>query len=396
MRLIYFDCFSGASGDMIAGALIDVGMPVEALRGELAKLDLAGYEIDAQRIAKQGFGATEFQVRIHPDADRPHRHLGQVSEIIERSNLGRRVQERAVRIFERLAAAEAEAHQTTVENIHFHEVGAIDAIVDVVTACVALEWLGVERIVCSPLPTGAGSVECAHGLLPVPAPGTAALLRGFPIAESDEVTELTTPTGAAILTTLADDFGPLPAMRLEHVGYGAGRHEGTRRPNLLRVLIGETSAAADADEIVMLEANLDDASGEMIGYALERLFEAGALDVYCTPIYMKKNRPGVKISVLSRPGEADPLEQVLYQETTTFGVRRLAASRSKLERRSERVQTEFGPIRMKLGSRQGRLVTASPEFDDCRQAAQEHGRPLREVMERAVRAWRAASDRNDD
>jgi len=391
MKVIYFDCFSGASGDMIAGALLDAGMPVATLQTELAKLPLAGYRIAAERVVRQGFGATRFEVRLDPQAPRPHRHLSHIRQIIEPSDLSPRVRQRALRIFERLAAAEAEAHQTDPEKIHFHEVGAIDAIVDIVTACIGLDWFAPDRIVCSPLPTGSGTVECEHGLLPVPAPGTAALLRGFPIAGSDEPGELTTPTGAAILTTVADAFGPLPAMRLEQIGYGAGQRDGQRRPNLLRVLIGQTSSPADADEIVILQANVDDAPGETVGYALERLFRLGALDAYCTPVYMKKNRPGIQITVLADPGQADQLEQVLYEETTTFGVRRFAARRSKLERRSEQVQTEFGPIRIKLGTRQGRLVTASPEFEDCRRAAQEHGRPLREVMQHVIRAWQIAS-----
>jgi uncharacterized protein (TIGR00299 family) protein len=390
MRIGYFDCFSGASGDMILGACLDAGLPFEELREALSGLSVSGYTLKADRVRKQGFAATQFDAVLEPTTGHPHRHLKHVREIIEAGQLSGSVRERAIRIFTRLAEVEAAAHDTTIEKVHFHEVGAIDAIVDIVGACVALERLGIEKVVCSPIPTGSGTVKCEHGIMPVPAPATAALLQGVPLADCDEPGELTTPTGAAILTTLASEYGGLPAMALEKVGIGAGRRDGKNRPNILRLLIGTAggeSDAAETDEILILEANLDDASGELIGHLFDRLFEAGALDVYLTPIYMKKNRPASQVTVLAEPARRDAIEAALFAETTTFGVRSYPARRRKLARSHETVQTEFGPIRIKVGRQGDRVITAAPEYEDCREAAVRSGRPLREVMELARRAW---------
>ena len=391
MRTAYFDCFSGASGDMILGACLDAGVELDDLRQDLAGLGVKGYTIDAGRVRKQGFAATRFEVRIDPETDEPHRHLKHIREIIDASRLPEPVRDRALAIFTRLAEAEAAAHGTTIDKVHFHEVGAIDAIVDIVGICVALDRLGIERVCCSPIPTGSGTARCRHGVIPVPAPATAALLKGFPLADCDEPGELTTPTGAAILTTLAEAFGPLSAMVIERIGVGAGRRDGRSRPNILRLLIGEVADADESDEIIVLQANVDDVSGEVIGYVQDRLFVAGALDVYTTPIYMKKNRPATQLTVLAPPALAETMENILFAETTTFGIRRHLARRRKLSRAVETVQTDAGPIGIKVGRRGGQVVTASPEFEDCRQAAQRTGTPLREVMDRARQAWRAAS-----
>ncbi len=276
MNIAYFDCFSGAAGDMIVAALLDAGAPFEELQKRLADLNVPGYTLAAEKVRKQGFAATKFDVAVDPDAPKPHRHLKHIEQIIDDSHLADGVKDRAIRIFRRLAEAEAKAHGTSVEKVHFHEVGAIDAIVDVVGAVICLDLLGVAEIRCSPLVTGSGTVKCEHGIMPVPAPGTAGLIEGVPLAACDEPGELLTPTGAAILTTLATEFGPLPAMTIRATGHGAGTREGKTRPNLLRVLLGQTDTVGETDEVVMLEANLDDATGQIVGRTVERLLEAGA------------------------------------------------------------------------------------------------------------------------
>jgi len=386
MRIAYFDCFSGASGDMILGACLDAGVAVDALRREIDRVGLSGYTLSAERIRKQGFAATQATVAVDPAAPKPHRHLRHIVEIIEPSSLKEKTKRQAVRIFTRLAEAEAAAHGTSVEKVHFHEVGAIDALVDIVGACVCLDMLGIDEVRCSPIPTGSGAVACEHGVMPVPAPGTAVLLKGVPLAACDEPGELTTPTGAAILTTLATGYGPLPAMTIEAIGCGAGRRDGRTRPNLLRVLIGETGMPDEADEVVVLETNLDDMTPQTVGFTVDRLLAAGALDVFCTPIYMKKNRPAVMISVLAEPTAQAAIEGVLFAETTTFGIRSYRASRRKLHRSHETVETPYGPIRLKVGRQGSSIRTVTPEFEDCRAAAERAGVPLREVVAAAVEA----------
>ena len=393
MRIAYFDCFSGASGDMILGACLDAGLVLDDLRQDLAGLGVGGYTLTVESVRKQGFAASQFDVQLDPTAEKPHRHLKHIEEIIESSSLSPKVKQRATAIFTRLAEAEAAAHGTTVEKVHFHEVGAIDAIVDITGACIAMERLGIERVYSSPIPTGNGTVKCEHGVMPVPAPATAALLEGVPLAECEEMAELTTPTGAAILTTLADRFGPMPGMTIECVGVGAGRRDNQTRPNILRLIIGETVDAAgdksDADEVVVLEANLDDVSGEVVGYVYDRLFEAGALDVFTSPIYMKKNRPATQLTVLIPPALRDAAERILFAETTTFGVRGYTVRRRKLIRTIETLETEFGPLRIKVGRLGGQVVTASPEYEDCREAAARTGKPLADVMTSVMRQWHA-------
>lgn len=393
MRIGYFDCFSGASGDMILAACISAGADLDALRSQLAGLNVAGFRLEARPIRKQGFAATQVEVAIDAAADKPHRHLKHVREIIQSSKLPASVRDRAIAVFTRLAEAEAAVHGTTIEKVHFHEVGAIDAIVDIVGASLALELLGIEQIRCSPIPTGSGTVTCDHGVMPVPAPATAELLKGVPLAGCDEVGELTTPTGAAILTTLAGDYGPLPTMRIERIGIGAGRRDGAKRANILRLMVGEmTSASEDEeDEILVIEANLDDVSAQVIGHLYDALFEVGALDVYTAPVHMKKNRPGTLLTVLAPQHVRNEIETILFVETTTFGIRTHHCSRRKLARTFDTVQTPAGSIRIKVGRRGGRVMTAAPEFEDCRQAAAATGRPLKEIQAEALRLWRAGA-----
>lgn len=389
MRIAYFDCFSGAAGDMILASMIAAGLPADELRAQLGRLNLAGYELDIRNIRKQGFAAVKFDVRM---TDKPgHRHLHHIIQIIDDSSLSPTIKDRARRIFTRLAEAEAKVHGTTIEKVHFHEVGAIDAIVDIVGASIGMELLGIERVVCSPLPTGGGTVRCEHGLMPVPAPATAELLIGVPLAPCEETGELLTPTGAAVLTTLADSFGPIPRMEIARIGYGAGTREGRTRPNILRLLVGEAVACSGLvdDEIVALEANIDDASGQQIGHAFASLLSAGALDVFTVPIQMKKNRPGVLLSVLVTPDRIAACEEILFTQTPTFGVRRYACSRRKLDRRMETVSTRFGDVRVKLGLRGGLVCVVAPEYDDCAAAAAAHRVSLKDVFFEAESAWRA-------
>lgn len=394
MRIAYFDCFSGAAGDMILGALISAGLSPDDLRHDLGRLNLTGYELDIRPIMKQGFAA--HQVVVGVQKQESHRHLHDIEKIIGAADLPAPVKERSLRTFRRLAEAEAQVHGTTIEKVHFHEVGAVDAIVDIVGAAIGLHRLGIERVVCSPIPTGGGTVRCEHGLMPVPAPATAELLVGVPLADSEEPAELTTPTGAAILTTAAEAFGPPPAMRIGAIGYGAGTREGVTRPNILRVLLGEIEDADGIEEsVVVLEANLDDATGEEIGHAIEALFAAGALDAFTVPIQMKKNRPGVLLTVIASPAKAAACEDVLLTHTPTFGVRRAAWARTCLDRTVESVTTRFGVIRVKIGRRGGAVVRVAPEFEDCAAAARSQSVPLREVMREAERAWRAAHSESD-
>ncbi len=386
MSMAYFDCFSGAAGDMIVGALLDAGATLDRVRETLSGLDVSGYAVNAEKVTKQGFAATRFSVDVGSGDDH-HRHLKDIVAIINGSELPETVKTRSATAFTKLAAAEAEVHGSTIGKVHFHEVGAVDAIVDVVAAMAALDELSVGRVVCSPICVGSGTVQMAHGVLPVPAPATALLLRGVPLVASHEAGERTTPTGAAILTTLADHFGPLPDVTPRAIGYGAGTREGVHRPNLLRVILGDVVADAERDEVVVLETAIDDCTGEAIGHAIDRLLNAGALDAYCSPIQMKKSRPGSLLTVISSFADADRLEAMLFAETTTFGIRRTTACRSKLSREHEAVDTPHGPVRMKVGRRGGEIISVSPEYEDCRRIATEKGLPLRIVEDAARAAW---------
>ncbi len=388
--IAYFDCFSGISGDMTLGALVDAGLSFDHLKAELAKLPVGGYSLAADRVTSKGLRGTLVRVDLDPAAPQPHRHLRDILSIIQGSALDERVRERSAAIFRKLAEAEARVHGVGVEEVHFHEVGAVDAIVDVVGSVVGLAALGVERVYASSLPTGSGTVRTAHGLLPVPAPATLELLKmaGAPLRASAAQTELVTPTGAAILATLAEFRQPEIALRA--VGHGFGRKE-LPWANCLRLWLGEAPAGqggAERDEIAVLEANLDDTTPELLGAAMARLFEAGALDVYFTPIQMKKNRPGVKLSVLGPVEHEDRLAATMLRETTTLGVRASRARRLKARRWQREVATPWGPIRVKVKAFEGAL-TAAPEYDDCLRLATAAGVPVAEVYAVAKAAARA-------
>ncbi|HVU89049.1 MAG TPA: nickel pincer cofactor biosynthesis protein LarC [Pirellulales bacterium] len=389
MKIAYLDLMSGISGDMTLGALVDAGVDLAALNEAVRSLGIAGCQLVATEVKKNGFRATQVTVEHQPE--HAHRHLHHITDMIDASGLSERQKDVAKRIFTRLGEAEAKVHGTTIRKVHFHEVGAVDSIADIVGAAVAWDLLAVDRIHASPVPTGQGSIEIAHGRVSIPAPATAELLQGIPLATSHVAAELTTPTGAAILATLVDTFGPLPTMTVERVGYGAGQRDLADQANLLRVFVGEAADPLSSDQVWVLETNLDDTTGEVIGYCTTRLWEAGALDVYTTSIQMKKNRPGVMLSVLCPPEKIEKIERILFRETNTLGVRRWPVSRHKLERRQHTVETEWGPIEGKLGWIAGQPPSFSPEFEACQRVANEKGVPLKAVFEAAQKAFEAAA-----
>jgi pyridinium-3,5-bisthiocarboxylic acid mononucleotide nickel chelatase len=384
MRLAYFDCPSGASGDMILGALVDAGAPFEALARELAGLGVDGYRLERREVIKAGFRATKVDVQLgHHEA--AHRGLREILDILERSRLDPTVRDTASRIFRRLAEAEARVHGTTPERVQFHEVGAVDAIVDVTGACIGLHLLGVDAVHVGALPVGGGFVDGPHGRMPVPGPATAELLKGFPTLDTGIRRELVTPTGAAILTTLAAGAGAMPAMRVTAVGYGAGTME-LETPNVLRLFVGEAPLAmvtAPAETIVQVETTVDDMSPQLYEPLLERLLEAGALDVWLTPVIMKRSRPGVVLTALCEPGRVTDLSRLLFEESSTIGVRWTAYQRSRLEREMVRLDTAYGPVIFKVSRLEGRVVTVTPEFEEVRRIARDLGLPVREVLEQA-------------
>jgi hypothetical protein len=388
MPTAYFDCIAGASGDMILGAMLDAGLPEATLRERLAGLHLKDFDLRCYRVNKNGFSAMKVDVIVHDDV--PARHLPDIEAIITASDLPPALQARAVAIFRRLGEVEAGIHGVPLEETHLHELGGVDTIVDVVGVLAGLEVLGVERVVVSPLPLGRGFVRGAHGQIPLPAPATVALLKGVPVVGSDLNLELVTPTGAALLTSLAESYGPLPAMTLAAVGYGAGRRD-LPIPNVLRLLLGDAPPAAGGlitETLTLLETNIDDLNPELYEYVMARLFEAGALDVFLAPIQMKKNRPATLLRVLCRPGDAELLSGILFAETSTLGVRRQSIARDSLPRASHTVETPYGPVRVKVarwGEGQVQFKTA-PEYDDCRRLAEAVGVPLREVYRAAERA----------
>jgi hypothetical protein len=384
MKIAYFDCPSGAAGDMIIAALVDAGAPLDALRSELRKLPLEGWELVAREVRKGAFRATKVDVEIDPHAHPQHRALGDVLALLERSGLGAAVREKAARVFTRLADAEARAHGTTRDRVRFHDVGAVDAIVDVAGACVGLELLGVQAVHVSELPLGGGVVDGPHGQVPVPAPGTAELLRGFPVVDTGVKAELVTPTGAAILTTLALSAGRMPAMTVAAVGYGAGTLDLPGIPNVLRCFVGETVDAAPGDEtILQVETTIDDMSPQLYEPLIERLFEAGALDVFLQPVVMKRGRPGVVVTTLCAPDRIDDLSRVLFEETSTIGVRWSEWRRTRLQRESVTLTTAYGAIPFKVSRLGGRAITVTPEFADVARIAREKALPVREVLDQA-------------
>jgi pyridinium-3,5-bisthiocarboxylic acid mononucleotide nickel chelatase len=397
-NLAYLDCSSGISGDMLLGALLDAGLPFDWLCTELKKIPVGAYDVEVRRVLRSGLAGTQLTFRIPPE--QPHRHLHQIEEMLEASALPERVRGRARRIFNRLADVEGKLHDLPPSKVHFHEVGAVDAILDIAGACLGLERLRLRELVCSPLNLGGGRVDAAHGSLPVPAPATAALLRGIPVYSSGVAEELVTPTGAAIVAELASSFGPIPAMKIERVGYGSGSKEIKGHPNLLRLLVGERVAAVipvvstqgvpsrEEDVVSVIEANVDDMSPQLFGYFEEKALALGALDVTSTAIQMKKNRPGIEITVLCRPEDSDKIAEMFFIETTTIGIRIHEARRQLLKRELVTVETDYGPARVKVASRNGTVLNVAPEYDDCSRIAREKSVPLKQVMLDAQMAYR--------
>jgi len=388
MKYAYFDCFSGISGDMTLGALMDAGVSVEQLRGELQGLNVPGWELSTEKVWKNGMAATYAKVRTQDT--QTHRSLSTILGIIEKSSLAHGVKERAAAIFTKLGEAEAAVHDVPLEKIHFHEVGAVDAIVDIVGACIGFAALGIESFACSALNVGGGTAKMAHGVLPVPAPATARLLLGKPTYSNGVQKELVTPTGAAIVATLCSSFGPQPPMSVTSIGYGAGTADLESQPNVLRLMVGESAekrAAAEFETIRVLEANLDDMNPQIYGYFLEKALAAGALDVFATPVQMKKNRPGTLVTVLCKPEDEAMFHEMLFAETTTLGVRGHTAERRVLARQWETVHTAFGEVRIKVARLNGHIRQASPEFEDCRKLAETKSVPLQRVMDEAMRTW---------
>ena len=392
MRIAYLDCASGVSGDMMLGALVDAGVELAQVQAGIDSLGLPSCRLACEEVKKRDFRA--LQLTVHHEPEHTHRHLHHIVEMIEGSALTASQRELAQRIFRRLAEAEAKVHGTTIEKVHFHEVGAVDSIADIVGSAIAWDLLDVEHVVSSAIPTGTGFVEIAHGRCAIPAPATGELLRGIPLAASEVEGELTTPTGAAIVATLVQEFGPLPAMTIERIGYGAGQKD-FEHPNSLRLLVGESelqassspSAAMATDAIVLLETNLDDATGEVVGHCTRQLWKAGALDVTTSPLQMKKDRPGVLLSVQCRPADAERLAQIVFRETTTLGLRRSTLQRLTLPRRTVTVATPWGEVAGIAAELPDGTVRFSPEYDSCSQIADRNQVPLAEVDAAARRAF---------
>jgi hypothetical protein len=383
MRIAYFDCFSGISGDMILGALIDLGLDPETLIKHLSKLKLSGYEIEVLKEQRGPITGTRVNIKVD-EKEQPPRSSDEIRELIGKSKLPDRVKKNSLAVLQRLATVEGNLHQEPPEHVHFHEVGAVDSIVDMVGACIGLHVLGIGQVVASPLPLGRGFVQCQHGLLPLPAPATLALLESVPVYDSGQERELVTPTGAAILTTVCSEYGGFPIMSIEKVGYGVGQHPESHPPNLLRLVLGQATMAVIKEPLLLFETSIDDMNPEFYGHLMERLLEAGALDVNILPAQMKKNRPGQLLRVLAAEGLRDTVLQILFLETTSLGVRIQPVDRYSLPRRTIRVQTSYGQLPVKVATNPQGDFTVAPEYDGCQRAALRHKVPLRLVYEEAM------------
>ena len=383
MKTAYFDCFAGISGDMIAGAFIDAGLDFNFLEKTLAGLELTGYELSYEKKLKNGISGTSFIVNVKKD--QPHRRLRDITELIMSSSLNEKVKNDAISIFSILGKAEAHIHVKSIEEIHFHEVGAVDSIIDICSAALAFHSLEIENVISSPVNTGKGYVKCAHGMLPVPAPATAEILKGIPVFATDTAAELTTPTGAAIISHFAGSFAPLPEIKIEKIGYGAGSRD-LDIPNLLRIYVGETSAKQGilSDEVIEIETSIDDMNPEFYSYLFNVLLDAGALDVALIPVFMKKNRPGHILKVITPPAESDSIISRIFTETSTSGVRVTRTSRKILTRKTLPVETPYGVINVKVHVMNGKAVTISPEYEECRIIAMENDIPLKNVYNSAL------------
>lgn len=385
MKLAYLDGSSGISGDMFMAAMLDAGLEPKRLLEELKKIPLGFYEFKRTRVMRGGLAGTYIEIR--DPGKHPARGLSEIEKLINESALADSVKVKAVKVFGRLAEAEGKLHNMPPGEVHFHEVGALDAIIDIVSACAGLELMEISELVCSSLNVGGGLIEAAHGTLPVPAPATAELLKGIPVYSSGNDGELVTPTGAAIVSTLAASFGPMPLMKVERIGYGAGKMNFPRHPNLARLFVGQREEISKAevgppgDELVsMIQANLDDMNPQLYGYFVEQALAAGALDVTCSPVQMKKNRPGLEVSIMCETSKSDALAQLLFEQTTTIGLRIYEARRKVLDREVVNVDTPYGSVRVKVAKKNGKVVNATPEYDDCLKLAAEKSVPLKEVI----------------
>jgi len=400
VRILYFDCFAGAAGDMILGALLDAGLPFEELQHALGSLAVEGIEISLDRVVKAGITAAKFRVHEHVHAGsgqrgaghhHGHHALQDVFAAIDRSALSESAKTRAVTMFRRLGEAEAAIHHTTLDQVHLHEVGAIDSIIDIVGAAFAFEWFKADQVVVSPLNVGGGLVKVAHGVFPVPAPATVALLKEAPIYSSGVQMETLTPTGALILSEYATSFGPVPRMTVQQTGYGAGDRELTDTPNVVRVLVGEAqdlrTAGPQGHQVTVLECEIDDMNPQIFGVLMDQLYAAGALEVFYSGIQMKKNRPGTLMTIVARPEQRDAMTEIVFRESTTIGIRHQDLSRECLDREMVTVQTGVGPVRVKVASRDGRVVNAQPEFEDLAKLSAERGIPIKDVQALAHKAW---------
>jgi uncharacterized protein (TIGR00299 family) protein len=411
LTILYFDCFSGAAGDMILGALLDAGLPLEDLRQALGRLAIDRDAVWTERVIRAGITATQFHVRgeeppidhahdhehatasprssraAHSRSHASHRSLAEIERLIDGSALVPAGKQRAKALFTRLAEAEAAIHGTPLDKVHLHEVGALDSIIDIVGTVYALDAMGIGRVTASPLNVGSGTISSAHGLYPVPAPATTLLLKDVPIYSGPQNTELVTPTGALLVSAFAESYGGVPAMRLQRIGYGAGARDFPRSPNVLRVLIGEDERPSSLHTVAVIETEIDDMNPQIFGLLIDKLMGAGALDVFYTPVQMKKNRPGTLLSILAPPDAREHLTSIVFRETTTIGVRFTEAKRECLDRETIVVDTEFGPVTVKVARRNGEILNASPEFEDCARIAAERGRPVKDVQAAAMKAF---------
>ena len=387
MRIAYLDCASGISGDMTLGALVDAGVPLEAIQCGVDSLKLPDCRFESEVVHRKGFRATKVHVRHEPE--HAHRHLHHITDMISSSELTEDQKDLAIRIFTRLGEAEAHVHGTTIEKVHFHEVGAVDSIADIVGSAIGWDLLAVDQIVCSPIPTGSGHIRIAHGRTSIPAPATAELLKGIPLGVSPVVAELTTPTGAAIVATLADGFQNLPPMTIDTIGYGAGDRDFEEQANVLRILVGDSMeiASTATDQVVVLETNLDDVTAEVIGHCTKQIMESGALDCFTTSILMKKNRPGTMLSVICELGLRDQIESLIFRETGSLGIRRTEMQRTILDRRSAEVDTPWGKVAGKVSTLPDGSQRFSPEFESCKNLAEKHNQPINAIMSAASEAF---------
>ncbi|TKJ47997.1 TIGR00299 family protein [Candidatus Aerophobetes bacterium Ae_b3a] len=383
MRAAYFNCFSGISGDMVLAALVDLGWPIKELERELNKLDLFNYQIEAEKVAKQGIIST--QIKIHIKEGKKERTLKDILSILDKSKLEEKIKERSQAVFIRLASAEAKIHGKSVQEVHFHELGGLDTIIDVVGAVAGMKYLGIEKVYSSSLPLGRGFLKCSHGTLPVPAPATLELLKGVPVYGSNIEAELVTPTGAAIISTLAENFGQMPPMKIDNIGYGAGQRD-LPIPNLLRVSLGILKNAYEEDVVSLIQTNIDDMNPEFYEHIADRLFSEGALDVFLTPIQMKRTRPATMLSVITDEEKMEKMLELIFDETTTLGVRISKIKRRKLNRESRKVATKYGKIEVKIGKLDGMVKNISPSYEECRKIATRLNIPLKKVHQEAKQA----------